>query len=356
MAFTTGSGSFNDLLTAIVQHAIADGWSEVNGFGTGFPISIGNTVVDLQTYIQQDNNVTLGLAGGPFDAVYGALGLGVDGTAASNNAALGDGAASRIPNASFVITNYYIFSDPASGTNYVNVCFEFTNGVDPRVFQHFSFGEIDRQGMTYTGISYTASGYRRGYALTGGEGANAQDWNSINRGSFPFAGRVGEADDGSTETSFLIHGTSPVDSANGYPAAGVLTTRGASLWDSTRIGGDFIASMRNTVNSGNGDGYKPGWTGMQITSNMPFTGAISMQVLPFILSNLGGEAGAITWCGVFPDVRQCNMVNYAPGDEVSFGADTWQIFPWTRQTSESLLNQPNIVTSGPAALAYRKVV
>jgi len=351
MAFTTGSGTFTDLQNAIIAHALADGWTEANGLGTGFPLTIGNTFVDLQTYTETETDFTIGSTRGTFTATNGALGLGIDSASAAADAALGSDASARIPNATFAITNYFIFSDPASGSNYIHVCFEFTNGPDPRVFQHFSFGEVNKQGLTHGGISYVSSMYRRGYAASQGSGSSSGNWNSLNRSSWPFAGAVGEADDGSSDTSYIIHSPTPVDSAAGYPAMNTLIKRGAQMWDSTRMGGDFENTM-----SASSVGYKPGWSGMHITQNPPFTGAISLQILPCILVNSTGSSGSITWCGVFPDVRQGNMTNYSAGDEVSFGSDTWQIFPWTKQTANTLLNDQNIVTSGQACLAYRKVV
>jgi hypothetical protein len=32
--------------------------------------------------------------------------------------------------------------------------------------------------------------------------------------------------------------------------------------------------------------------------------------------------------GVFPGIRYMDMTNYLPGDEFTFGSDTWKVFPW----------------------------
>lgn len=350
MAYSTGSGTFTALMAAVAVHAVTDGWTESDGLGTGFPLEINTTFVDFDTYTASETDYTENAGGGAITSTYARLALGTSAANATTNAASVD---CLIPNAGYTITAWHIFSDATGTPNYIHVVFQFSNGVNADVYQHFSFGEIDQQGMTHTGVSYAAVPMRRGYAAGIGSGQSADDWNSINRGSFPFAGAVGENDDGDTDTQYIVDGTTTgVDSAAGYPTADTVYTSGSLLWDASRMGEDVEESLDYR---GGGAGWKPAWGGMNANSQMPFTGAITMSPFPFILCNGTGSGNSITWLGVFPDVRQCNMTNFAPGDEITYGSDTWKIFPWTRQTDNSFLNDAYLVTSGQAGLAYKKV-
>lgn len=351
MAFTTGSGTFTNMMGAIVTHAVADGWTETGGLGTGFPLNINDTYVDYETYTQTDDDFTTGVNAGPFTATYMRMALGTDASDATSN--LSDGV--RVPNAHFTITNYYIYSDSASGTNYIHCVFQFSNGTNDDVYQHFSFGEIDKGALTHDGIGYVSSRFARGYAESQVSGSSALDWNSINRGCWPFSGAVGENDDGFSETSYMIYdhtNGSPVDSVAGYPASDTFILDGTLLWDSTRSGRDVVDPADRSFTGG---GWKPGY--WSITNDpMPFAGAVSLNIFPFILANGTGSGNSITWCGQFPDVRVCSMKDFNPGDEIVYSGDTWQIFPWTRKTDNALLTNQNIVTSGLAGMAYKKVI
>lgn len=50
--------------------------------------------------------------------------------------------------------------------------------------------------------------------------------------------------------------------------------------------------------------------------------------------------------GVVPGQRQMDMTNFLPGEEFSFGGDTWKVFPWFQKGS---------VTSLTRGIAYKKV-
>lgn len=56
MAYSTGSGDYVALMAAVLAHAVADGWVEAGGIGTGWPISSGivngvdwDSVTDTET-------------------------------------------------------------------------------------------------------------------------------------------------------------------------------------------------------------------------------------------------------------------------------------------------------------------
>lgn len=49
--------------------------------------------------------------------------------------------------------------------------------------------------------------------------------------------------------------------------------------------------------------------------------------------------------GVVPGMRYMDMTNYLPGDEFTFGSDTWKVFPWYNKGGRS----------GQRGIAYKKV-
>lgn len=338
-------------MDAVLAHAVADGWIEDGGVGTGFPISKGRVRgFDYATDTVNTTNLTESAGGGAFTDTRLRLGVGVSPADATTNAATG---VCIVPNMSFPITEWHIFSDPASGVDYVHVVAQFSNGVNGDVFQHFSFGEIDRQGFGHSGIAYAASRNSRGYAVDGSTGNAPDDWNSLSDGSWPFAGAGGEGDAGSTETCYIIDGTSsPVNPAASYPSADEFRSNGSGMWDCIRAGADLPTSLDD-----------PGPYNRKLTysalvhkQRIPFSSAISLMPLPFVLINGTGSTSRAVWCGQFPDVRYCSMEGYGFGDEITYAGDTWKIFPWLRSTPDDVLGDAFVVTSGRAGMAYKKVV
>jgi len=349
MAYSTGSGTYTQMMDAVAVHAVADGWVEDGGGGSGFPISKGvNRGVDFTTFTQSDQNVTAGYGGGsPFTARYMRLGIGTTPALATTDAASAD---CLVPNMSFTITAWHIFSDTTL-CDYIHVAFQFGNGVDSDLFQHFSFGEIDAQGMTHGGIAYASSRYSRGYALNSNSGTAAADWNSLNRSSFHFAGNVGEKDNGLTELRWMINGPTPVDAGASYPAVDILQVSGNNVWDCIRMGG----VLENPASTSLAASWKLAWCAL-IPQPMPFAGSVSLMPLPFVITNGGGTGNFGTWCGQFPNVRYCSMTGHNPGDEITFAGETWKLFPWLKKTDNSVLNDASIVASGTAGFAYKKVL
>lgn len=67
-------------------------------------------------------------------------------------------------------------------------------------------------------------------------------------------------------------------------------------------------------------------------------------LLPNVVSvNIGSEY--LSPVGVVPGMRYMDMTGYSPGDEFSFGPDTWKVFPWYAKGGLSLQR----------GIAYKKV-
>ncbi len=352
MTYATGSGDYVALMAAILAFASSDGWTLTGGGGTTWPISKGNVRgVDWSTDTFTAFDFTNGSPGGSFTARNIRIGLGTTPALATTQAAT---ATSLMPNASFAFSEWHIFSDPASGTDYIHVAARFNNSAYSDNWAHISFGEVDKQGMGYTGIAYAAALNRKGWANdnTGSPSAGGS-WNTLNMSCAPFAGEAGSVDDASlgiSSTSYIIQATSPVTAASGYPAVDTVIEDGTLLFDASRIGQDITGPSVGVSGSGN----RFSWNVIQ-SIPMPLTGAVSFAPLPFILANGTAVGNRITWCGAFPGVRQCSMQDFNPADIVTFSSEDWMLFPFLRKTDNSFLNTPGAVTSGPAGLAYKRV-
>lgn len=350
MTYTTGSGDYTLLMAAILAHASTDGWTLTGG--VSWPISKGNVRgVDWATDTFAATDFTNGSPGGGFTARNIRLGLG---TTPANATTQATSATSLMPNANFTFAEWHIFSDPASGVDYIHVAARFNNSAYSDVWTHLSFGEIDSQGMSYTGIAYANALNRKGWANDStGSASQGGSWNTLNMSCAPFAGDVGTEDDISqaiSSTSYIIQATSPVNDASGYPSIDTVQQNGSLLFDMSRMGDDAIGPAIDQSAGGN----RFAWNVIPSVP-MPLTGAISFAPLPFVLANGSGTGNRLTWCGAFPGVRQCSLQDYNPTDVVTFSTEDWMLFPFTRKTDNSFLNNPEVVTSGPAGLAYKRV-
>lgn len=368
MAYTTGSGDYNALMTAVLNHAIADGWTEINGVGTGWPITKGIVgAVAWTTWTASETDYTNG-TGQPHTTRY--INLAVANTAAAAATLAGDNTkAARFPNMEYPIDQWHIFSDPAAG-DYVHVVIQFATANHGKVFGHFSFGAINKEGMSYTGLIYATAHPARGFspyvtqsnnAPNSASDANAGVYNIIKRA---FTGYhhmfYTKFNNGPSLCCMFVGPTSPFPANPAWPAL------------NARINEDLIHDSIRPGNSAQDLGY----TGTSTTSYNVFysqspgmsysiafakahlySGGISMAPLPFLMMNATTNTAAqCMYLGSFPDVRLCSLENFAEGDVVNYGSDEWMVFPMLRKTVRTSLQDPGQVTSGQFGYAYRKVI
>jgi hypothetical protein len=355
MSFATGSGDYVAFMNAILSFAVADGWVEDGGVGTGWPISSpGGRVrgVDWTTTTQNENDVTVGGAGGVIQSRYIRLAIGSSPADATANAVANLG--SHFLNAHYTFSSWWLFSDPASGADYVHAVVKFSNGANPDVYSHMSFGEIQRFGMTHGGIAYAMCHNARGWARNANSGNLSEAHNSYNRGHKLFSGQYGETDDSFSDLTHMCQAPLAANPAAGYSAADADRHNGEGVLDTTGLGtdSDNILGYDGQL----GGGYKF-TTGVHNSIMPPFSGAISLMNCPFILINSTATGARGTYCGDFPNVRMCGLGNTFLGEEeITYAGETWQIFPWLRNTANGILNDSAVVTSGRLGVAYKKVV
>ncbi|HEY7824249.1 MAG TPA: hypothetical protein VIG24_15510 [Acidimicrobiia bacterium] len=360
MAYSTGSGDYVALWAAILAHALGDGWTEAGGLGTGFPITSpsGNTHFDYTTYTAVENNATLGAGGGTLTARYARLGLGSSAANATSNAAT---TTTIVPNMHWTFSEWHIFSEPTV-SDHIHVVIGFSNGPNADCYGNFSFGELDKQGLTYQGISYATGDNMRGYAVDNSNGnSNAEEWNYGPRTEWGWTGYVGDPTGGRatrSNLSFMTQATTAPhpNGAGGWPAWDTVIQDGASVWAKCDGFGTVEATSSYFTWNAVPSYFQPINADVQKVTAPAVTAQITLMPKFFLMINSTGTAGSLRYMGTFPNVRRCSIKDANPGDEITFGSDTWKLFPLLRKTDPNLIHQAFLVTSGYAGIAFKKVV
>lgn len=233
------------------------------------------------------------------------------------------------------------------GSDYIHVVFQFTNGFgNSDCFTHFGFGEIDTHGLSHSGGAWASGSASEGFA---GSITTLEAWNSLRNYHPTFGGSIGKGDAGSSEFQFMMDDAAPpVPVTGGWPQPDILNAKGSALLHMSRFS---YASTNPNQQSVTRSLNSWAWAG----KNQPFSGAVTLGVMPLILLNGSGSSSLAMWLGVIPNVRMCRLDNYNPGDEITLGSDTWGVFPLVRSTENSQLGTSRLVTSGRAGYAYKKV-
>jgi hypothetical protein len=363
MAFSTGSGDYLALMAAVLAHAIADGWTTTGG---NWPISKGNVRgVNWSTRTISATDYLSGNAVNFTERLID-LSIGSSGANATSNASA-QATSVQIRNLQVPIQEWFIFSDPDAG-DYIHVVMRQTNGYTNDCWAHFSFGELDKGGMGYTSIAYAASSCRRPYvALPAGSNTNTNqsyDWNCGINGNWSsyMSGRLGFQDAYDRQTSsglnslvFMIHPTvSPVVGGGGWIQPDQIGTQ-QNLYDSTSPSASPQNSIATILTNSSSMSFSFN-TVIGHCQAQPYSGAISLSGIPFILLNGSSPTAQGMFLGMFPGIRICSLDTYNPKDEVTLASDTWFLAPILRKTTNAECLQSTVVASGNLGYAYKKVV
>lgn len=360
MAYSTGSGDHIQLMNAVLSHAVADGWVEAGGVGTGWPISKGNIRgVDFD-FSEVSTDDRTGLLSVAKTERRLRLGLGTAPANATANVAEND---CLIPNMEYVFSEWHIFSDP-SLCDYVHVVVKFSTGTYSDVWGHFGFGELDNQGASGH-VAYVTGIYANGYARTvndwddfHSELSNPFGWNWLAPSQVRdmFGGRVGNRRVASTISNFkyLMDGSDlPIPQGSGWPLADTVIEEGFNVWmanqssENTNTPHTRNSAFQNSTSFN----YWPFYSSPQ-----PFSGSVTLGPMPIFLCNSSTPSLQMIQVGIAPNIRMCSMNGYNSGDEVTFGSETWVLFPMLRKTDNSEIGVARTVTSGSVGFAYKKVL
>lgn len=237
------------------------------------------------------------------------------------------------------ISNVWLFSD-AQG-DYIHVV---AQGAAER-YTHFSFGSLDRKGMTHP-----KPGYVTGVYWTW--------WPDDVDGPADSTYSPNDIADANNDTFLDL----TIYSYHCFIASGTLNPN-LGFTD-----GPFVSrtSMMNPLALGNNKATHTG--GVTATTdhmldyflaveNQMTTGGVPLMSLPFIYT--GGSASETCFMGEMPDVRIVSIRNLNPGQEIKYGNEVWQVFPVKRKTehaeTKSGTNPGEEASSYKWGLAYKKV-
>lgn len=334
MAFQTGSASsFADLISQLSTFMVANGWTEDERDNTNgdFAFSKGSVFVSGRWEVANEGVFSLHQA----TAFDGVSTLPGDHTGDSGNGYNDTTShlATNLDNERHVdlegdgpYPNYWFF-EKDSGPAYVHVVVEFTTDK----FAHFGFGSVTKIG------DWAGGEYCYGNVHTGNsELLGTSTW--ILDGRF----------DSLTSVNERMAATMRMTGIPNQPASSVW----AQVWGlDNNVPGDSAANPKAIVFGGYRSGPFATHLGMFSGSNT--TGLVPQYpiALWFADGDVGAPAGTIVHqLGYMPDVRGTNLRNFAAGDTVVIGADTWHLFP-------ARLRDINAVAgaTGYAGIAYKKV-
>jgi len=361
MAYSTGAGNYIDLMAAVLAHAVADGWTTTSGT---WPISKGNIRgVAWETATRAVTDYTSGVAVALTERII-RLAVGTSGANAQANAA-SDATSTLICNMQNAISDWHIFSESGVGKpNYIHVVTRFSNGFDPEVYNHFSFGELDKGGMTYGAVVFAASHARRGYialpASSSTQLSQAYDYNcgiNVNWSAHLSGGmrgwRAQNYDRQGSNPNNLVFIIGPTNSP--VPT---------SVWIQPDVVGTFqdlvdtLCPSHNPKNAAQ-DVTDPDALGMSavpsLVSSQPYSGGVTLGAIPFILMSGNSLTSPAMFLGVFPGVRVCSMQAFLGRDEITYGTDVWKLMPLLKKTPYAQMQAGTIVSSGELGYAYKKV-
>ena len=358
MAYSTGSGSYTDLMAAVLAHAIADGWTTSGG---NWPISKGKVRgVDWQSTTRSVSDYS---TGSPIALTERIIRLAI-GTSMANATANAASLTTSVLIAcmNFSIVDWHIFSDPGVGKpDYIHVVTRYSNALFSDIFNHFSFGEIDKGGMTHGGAVFVASHARRGYpALAAGPGTatwQSYDWNcgDCPNWNMHFGGSAGRGGSnrqsaGSENNLLIILDPSPsvTPATGGWLQPDTLGAYSNILDVMARDYG-AVVTYANLMTSGLSVGMV---SQPAVMAAQPYSGGVTMQSIPLILIS---SVNSAMFIGVIPGVRICTMQSFNPRDEITYASDTWKLMPLLRKTPPEQLLQSLIVSSAEVGYAYKKV-
>lgn len=365
MAFQTGTATdIDDLIdTDLKAFAVAQGWTNNDDSWPNFlALSRGNCFINLRRI--GENGDPTGTQTVPSVVGADVLTNGLYAFLSTGYSSAGATADDRLvaqPNALITATaqlggnaiqvndlfgtfpSYAFFTGGPSDPHYIYAVIETRAGY----FQHLWFGNVDQLLATYTTGSAFAAGSFYQIAVTNALLRDEARWTTLSHRQ-PF-------DDASSTTS----------SSNVQLYVGNAEVAGDRIrrtyfpayrrWGANLFGG-IDGSFASQANSGK-------WaTNLFELGPNPTNG--QTPLIPILAApQLSTVATAFFPLGILPNVRLCSMKGRFPGEEITFGTETWVVYPMRRQRTddgvvpaEELSSDPPFqATSAQAGWAYKKV-
>lgn len=374
MAYATGGSGANitDLMDALRTFAVGQGWTVDKWDSTArlLFLSKGSCAVSMFGDTSVTATQWTGANGGGSSAVIPDHWLRIA-LNTSNNAGLstfwghpgsvvtfaGDGEQITINGLTGPYVAWHFFADSSVG-DHIHCVVQ----INAECFMHFSFGHVDKKGLTHSGVAYVTgqvNTWFRNVQTFNPSNTNQSPYNRVQRQNIPFLRASDQGANGSHDNAMplILRNTDAWPAS--WTAAGVFVvgrdgvaphyrvnlnySRGWSHPNQFPSGGDFSGYLLDQV---------------LIAEPTPYSNIVPMFPVPCIRSyynSIDQSLNRLCYLGDFPNVRAMNMTNLTPGQEITLGADTWKVFPALRQTSWESEGVIDGASTGQYAVAYKKV-
>ena len=316
MAYETGTpSSIADLVSKLFTFAVAEGWTQdelASNYGT---IHRNNVYVSFR-WDGTNHNL----------AVYQSLGWSSSLQPHQQANDSGQGVAGATITSgrrvNFLVAGPYIgyhFFASDDAPYYIHIVVEVETGR----YRHLGFGELIKIG-----------------AWTGGEYAYSHFWEQTSSNPYTV---------GAVAHTFLLDGaTNPIADAATIHAEGMPNQHASGKWlvcTNSAAGNDRADIARK-----NARGCSRGGLLVQHLSWIRYSVPNALKII-IPVEVVYFETGQLRFLGRMRDLGIVNLHAFVPGEEVTVGAETWMVFPWTRK--RRILSGEE---SWNAGVAYRKIV
>lgn len=223
---------------------------------------------------------------------------------------------SQIGNGPFPSYAFFADVNATTGADYIHVVVEVTSGV----FRHFGFGLMEKRGDGWTGGEYA-------YGCYVDQAINAEPVDSNHECFFSGLGTTAAEQPRCATIRIdgnLLNNSSPT------------STWGVSLSSST-TGNDTGGTTRRQIHGGWRAGMEIRGLG-DIVGNSS-SGVVLASSIPAYYRDPTSPPRRVQLLGYLPDVRQVNIRNFEPGQQVTFGVDTWTLYPWSSRAVANTANR-----------------
>lgn len=339
MAYETGTATnVNDVLDKLRVFAIAQGWT-VNrwrdgGYSGGKELCLQKGIQYVNLWSNNSTNQdTLNSTRDPSPYIRGRLSMSYDSSADTWNQPDQSGEAMASNGMFAPLENYWFFGSADS----IHVVVEISAGQ----YTQFGFGMMQKS-FNYNGGNYLYGNLWDHYWTSSGRNVRRNDYDGTSHGT-PFDSQVsgaGNSDDyGYTIVRADVKGL--VNNFLSNKGAGSSTTTPMKLTSSSMRGGDA------------GGGYGRMFPTLGESSKLTIC-SFSQQTM-LVPCYVGAREG--TWgmfLGQVEDLRFVDVTNYSGAQEVTFGPDTWVVFPLRAKYTAN--PGYDVISSLTFGLAFKKVV
>lgn len=356
MSYATGSAAnLNELLAALQTFAAARGWTVVKWTSASnlLFMSKSSCFVAMQGSTASVTHYPGGVSTTYTDTVLRvALSTSLTSSLTTYNSHPGSivtsaADADRIEVNDLVgpFSTYHFFSGDESGGDppYIHVVVQTATDR----WQHFSFGMVDKRGLSHSGVAYLMGMNRVYYRNNASLTTTTQRYNDPAQQATPFDGGRGSLAQSVALYQFYLPDVLPVS----WAAPAIVSNYQDATAALPTLTQNITPAMRPT-NYGGSD--FPRLLSSVIASPVSqWAGNVTLFPCPVFISN----ASQLCHVGDFPNVRIVNMDSLGPGSEITYGTDTWKVFPSLSQRAwgQDRLAGFDGPSTGQYAVAYKKV-